>query len=51
MEKIMELFRKIEKAKDQPEAREGGETYVVVGLGNPSSDLRNTPPPGITSGF
>jgi len=40
MEKIMELFRKIEK--DQPEAVEGGETYVIVGLGNPGKKYATT---------
>ncbi len=43
MEKIMELFRKIEKEKPQRESGESGdETYVIVGLGNPGKKYATT---------
>ncbi|WP_236660363.1 aminoacyl-tRNA hydrolase [Isachenkonia alkalipeptolytica] len=43
MEKIMELFRKIEKEKEKPEApAQGSETYVIVGLGNPGKKYATT---------
>lgn len=41
MEKIMELFRKIEKDKPA-DPGEGGETYVIVGLGNPGKKYATT---------
>ena len=43
MEKIMELFRKIEKEKPREDSGEGGkETYVIVGLGNPGKKYATT---------
>lgn len=41
MEKIMELFRKIEK-KEPAVAEATGETYVIVGLGNPGKKYATT---------
>lgn len=43
MEKIMELFRRIEKKKEQPEAAENSsDTYVIAGLGNPGKKYATT---------
>ena len=43
MEKIMELFRRIEKEKPQEASGENsGDTYVIVGLGNPGKKYATT---------
>ena len=42
MEKIMELFRRIEKDQPRDSGENSGETYVIVGLGNPGKKYATT---------